>query len=172
MSDILDIIKERRSARSYLDKDISDEDLAKIAEAGMYAASGKGAQSPVIVIVKDKSLRNKLSKLNSQVIGTDFDPFYGAKVVAVVLANSTINTYVEDGSLAIGNMMLEATSLGISSCWVHRARQMFESEEGRKLLKEWGLSNDYIGVGNLVLGYSDGSYRDRLPRKKDYVIYK
>lgn len=172
MSDILELIKARRSAKKYTDKKVSDELLEKIAEAGTYAANGRGVQSPVIVVVKDKALRDKLSRINGSIMGIDKDPFYGAPYVIVVLADSTVFTYIEDGSLVLGNMMLEATSLGVDSCWIHRARQTFETEEGKAILKEWGLDEKYKGIGNLIIGYRDGDFKERAPRKKDYIIYK
>ena len=172
MNEMLELIKSRRSVKSYSDKKVSKELLDKILEAGTYAACGRGAQSPVLVCVTDKGLRDKLSKMNAGIMGMDADPFYNAPIVVVVLADSKVPTYVEDGSLAIGNMMLAATSLGVDSCWIHRARQMFLSDEGKKLLKEWGLSEDYIGVGNLILGYRDKELGERKPRKEHYIIYK
>ena len=171
-NEVLETIKKRRSAKSYSNKDIDKELLEKILEAGTYAASGRGAQSPVLVCVTNKEERDLLSKLNAAVMGVDSDPFYKAKVVVVVLADSLASTWIEDGSLALGNMMLAATSLGVDSCWIHRARQVFDSLEGKELLKKWGLSENYRGVGNLILGYKDKDFMERKPRKDNYIIWR
>ena len=169
---VLDIIKERRSAKSYSNKKVDDETLQQILDAGTYAACGRNAQSPVLVCVKNKELRDRLAKINASILGAQNDPFYNAPIVVVVLADSTIPTYVEDGSLALGNMMLAATSLGVDSCWIHRARQTFETLEGKEILKEWGLDEKYKGVGNLILGYKDKEFNERKPRKDNYILYK
>lgn len=172
MNEALKVIKERRSCKNYLDKEVSKELLDKILEAGTFAACGRNAQSPVLVCVTDRTLRDKLARMNREILGADKDTFYNAPIVVVVLADSKVPTYVEDGSLALGNMMLAATALGVDNCWIHRARQMFESPEGLELLKEWGLDESYKGVGNLILGYKASDPVARKPRKENYIIYK
>jgi len=166
----LETLKSRRSVRSYQKKQVEEEALQAILEAGTYAATGMNRQSPVIVCVQDKETRDKLQKMNAAVMGADRDPFYGAPTVVVVLADRTIPTCVEDASLVIGNMMNAAFSVGVDSCWIHRARQEFETEEGRALLNAWGIVGDYVGVGHLILGYRDGDLPETRVRKENYII--
>ena len=162
---------ERRSVRGYKPDMIPKEDLDLILEAGTYAATGMGMQSPVIVAVTDKATRDQLSKMNADVMGTDTDPFYGAPVVLVVLADKNRPTYIYDGSLVMGNLMNAASSLGIGSCWIHRAKEEFESEEGKEILKSLGIEGDYEGIGHCVLGFADGPAPKAAPRKDSYVYY-
>ena len=162
---------ERRSVRGYKSDMIPKEDLDLILEAGTYAATGMGMQSPVIVAVTDKATRDQLSKMNADVMGTDTDPFYGAPVVLVVLADKNRPTYIYDGSLVMGNLMNAAASLGIGSCWIHRAKEEFESEEGKEILKSLGIEGDYEGIGHCILGYADGPAPKAAPRKDSYVYY-
>lgn len=119
----------------------------------------------------NKEVRDKLAKINAAVLGADIDPFYGAPDVVVVLADKSMPTYVYDGSLVMGNMMNAAADLGVASCWVHRAKEEFESEEGKAILKKLGIEGDYEGIGNLILGYAAGPAGDPAPRKANY-IYK
>ena len=129
-----------------------------------------GQQSPIILAVTNKEVRDKLSKWNADIMGTDTDPFYGAPVVLVVLADKNRPTAVYDGSLVMANLMLEAHDLGIGSCWIHRAKEEFESEEGKELLKSLGIKGDYVGIGHCVLGYVDGEYPG-IPERKDNWVY-
>lgn len=168
--DILNILKERRSVKRYKDTLPSDEEIEKIVEAGLYAACGRGTQGVKFLVVKNKELVLKLSKLNAGVMGIDKDPFYNAPIVIVVFANKNNITYIEDGSLALGNMMNEAYSLGIDSCWIHRAKEMFENEEGRKIAREYGIEDEYVGIGNCVLGYRNGEYPVTKSRLENRVV--
>lgn len=171
MSDVLEKIKSRRSVRKYKSDMIPQEALDKILEAGTYAATGMGAQSPIIIAVTNKEVRDKLSKLNASVMGTDSDPFYGAPVVLIVLADKSRGTYLYDGSLVMGNLMLAAHELGLGSCWIHRAKEEFESPEGKEILQSLGITGDYEGIGHCILGYADGPEPDAKPRKDSYVYY-
>lgn len=162
---------ERRSVRGYKLDMIPNEDLELILEAGTYAATGMGMQSPVIVAVTDKDTRDQLSRMNAAVMGTDTDPFYGAPVVLVVLADKNRPTHIYDGSLVMGNLMNAASSLGIGSCWIHRAKEVFASEDGKALLKKWGVEGDYEGIGHCVLGYPATDVPKAKPRKENYVYY-
>ena len=161
---------ERRSVRGYKPDMIPKEDLDLILEAGTYAATGMGMQSPVIIAVTDKATRDQLSKMNADVMGTDTDPFYGAPVVLVVLADKNRPTHIYDGSLVMGNLMNAAASLGIGSCWIHRARQEFESAEGKALMKKWGVSENYAGIGHCILGYAAQEPAPAKPRKADFIV--
>lgn len=171
MSDVLETIKSRRSIRKYKSDMVPQDKLEKIIEAGTYAATGMGKQSPIIIAVTNKELRDKLSAMNAKIMGVNSDPFYGAPVVLIVLADKSRPTYVYDGSLVMGNLMLEAEAQGIGSCWIHRAKEEFESEEGKELLKSLGIEGDYEGIGHCVLGYTDGPAPKAAPRKDSYVYY-
>ena len=171
MSDVLDKIKSRRSIRKYKSDMVPQDKLEKIIEAGTYAATGMGKQSPIIVAVTNKELRDKLSAMNAKIMGTNTDPFYGAPVVLIVLADKSRPTYLYDGSLVMGNLMLEAEAQGIGSCWIHRAKEEFESEEGKEILKSLGIEGDYEGIGHCVLGFADGPAPKAAPRKDSYVYY-
>ena len=170
-NEVLNAIKTRRSIRKYKAEQITDEQLDAILEAGTYAATGMGKQSPVIVVVQKPELIAKLSKMNAAVMGTTSDPFYGAPVVLIVLADKARPTYIYDGSLVMGNLMLEAEAQGIGSCWIHRAKEEFESEEGKELLRSLGIEGDYEGIGHCILGYADGDAPKAAPRKASYVYY-
>lgn len=171
MKETLQDIRTRRSCRKFQSRQISDEELNAILEAGTWAPTGRGAQSPVMVVVQDKDTIARLSKMNAAVLGTSGDPFYGAPTVVVVLADRTRPTCVEDGSLVMGDLMLAAHAVGVASCWIHRAREVFDSEEGKALLKSWGVEGDYVGVGHCVLGYADEQGEaPAKPRKENYVI--
>ena len=171
MADTLTTLKTRRSCRAYKPDHVEEDKLNAIIEAGTYAATGMGKQSPIILVIKDQAIRDQLTKLNAAAMGMDIDPFYGAPELLVVLANKAIPTYVYDGSLVMGNMMNAAADLGVASCWVHRAKEEFESEEGKAILKQLGIEGDYEGIGNLILGYAAKPAGNAAPRKADY-IYK
>lgn len=171
MTDVLNKIKTRRSIRKFKSDMIPKEILDQIIEAGTYAASGMNRQTPIIIAVTNKEMRDKLSKMNAAIMGTDADPFYGAPVVLIVLASKERYTYIYDGSLVMGNLMLAAHELGIGSCWIHRAKEEFESEEGKAILAQLGIEGEYEGIGHCVLGYVDGEYPDILPRKENWVYY-
>lgn len=172
MNEIIDAIKARRSTKSFKNDPVSKEIVDRVIEAGLYAASAQGKQVPIIVAVTNKKLRDRLSEMNRKVGGWDegFDPFYGAPVVLVVLADKNWANRVYDGSLVIGNMMLAAYSLKIGSCWIHRAKEEFESDEGKAILKELGISGDFEGIGHCVLGVS-AAEREMPPRRAGRVFY-
>lgn len=169
MAETLQTLKERRSVRKYKADPIPEEILEKILEAGTYAATGNGLQSPIILAVTNREIRDRLSAMNAKIMGTDTDPFYGAPVVLAVLADKTKPTCLYDGTLVMGNLMAAAADLGIGSCWIHRAKEEFESEEGRALLKSLGIEGDYEGIGHCILGYPDGAAGNAAPRKANYV---
>ena len=171
MANTLDTIKTRRSIRKYKSDAIPEEILNKIIEAGSYAPSGMGRQPVIILAVTNKELRDRLSKLNADVMHSTNDPFYGAPAVLVVLADKNAPTHVYDGSLVMENLMLAAHDLGIGSCWIHRAKEVFESEEGKEILKSLGIEGDYEGIGNCILGYADGEEPQAKPRKDNFVYW-
>ena len=170
IKEVIKNIVERRSIRKYKRDMIPNELIDEVLKAGTYAPTGMNKQSPIIIAITNKKVRDKLSKLNAKIMGTDTDPFYGAPVVIVVLADKTVPTYIYDGSLVMENMMLAAHSLGLGSCWIHRAQEEFETEEGKELLKSLGITDDYEGIGHCILGYPDMEVEAK-PRKDNY-IYK
>lgn len=165
----LTTLKTRRSCRAYKPDHVEEEKLNAIVEAGTFAPTGRGRQSPIILVINDKEIRDQLAKINAAVLGADIDPFYGAPDLVVVLADKSIPTYVYDGSLVMGNMMNAAADLGVASCWVHRAKEEFESEEGKAILKKLGIEGEYEGIGNLILGYAAKPTGEAAPRKANYV---
>lgn len=169
MSEVINNMKTRRSIRKYKPDMIPEDVLNRIIEAGTYAATGMGKQSPIIIAVTNKEIRDKFSKMNAEIMGVDSDPFYGEPVVLIVLADKARPTYVYDGSLVMGNLMLAAHAEGIGSCWIHRAKEEFESAEGKAFLKSLGIEGDYEGIGHCVLGYTDGEEPKAMPRKENYV---
>lgn len=160
-----DILKNRRSIRKFQPRQVTDQDLDAVLEAGLYAPSGMNTQKTVLVAVRDPEVRNQLSRMNAKVLGSSADPFYGAPCVVVVLADPARYTWLEDGSLVMGNLMNAAYAQGLGSCWIHRAQPMFDSPEGKALLRQWGLSENLKGVGNCILGYPDEApeAKPRLP---------
>ncbi|MCQ2461838.1 MAG: nitroreductase [Clostridia bacterium] len=172
MKETLIDLKTRRSVRAYTDKVPSDDILEKIMEAAVYAPTGMGKQSPKIVVISDKEDRDYLERLNAAVMGNpDAKTFYGAPVVAVVLADPDIMTYRDDGNLVIGNLLNAAHALGVDSCYIYRAREVFASPEGKALLKKWGIDERYEGIGNCILGYAAAEPAAPRERKTDYVTY-
>lgn len=159
----------RRSVRKYSDRPVEDEKLDKVLTAGLYAPTGMNNQAPVLVAVRDKATRDKLSRMNAAVMGASGDPFYGAPCVIVVLSDPERMTWVEDGSLVLGNLMNAAHSLGLGSCWIHRAKECFDTPEGKALLRAWGVPENYRGVGNCILGYA-AEEPEAKPRKSGRII--
>lgn len=171
MKSAMEIMLERRSVKKYLPDMPRREDIDKVIEAGLAAASGRNLQASVIIAVTNKEIRDKLSKANADVMGAKADPFYGAPCVLVVLGNKKAHTYVYDGSLTLGNMMLAAHELGLGSCWIHRAKEVMAEPEWQEWISSLGLEGEYEGIGNLTLGYLDGEYPDKKDRLPDRVVY-
>ncbi len=170
MNETLKTLLTRRSIRKFKPDQIKDRDLNAILEAAKYAPTGGGRQGNLFVVVQDPALRAQLAKMNAAVLGKDFDPYYGAPTIILVFADKTKSTPVEDGSLALGNMFNAARSLGLGSCWIHRAREMFESEKGKALMRQWGVGDSYVGIGACSLGYPDGETPAPAPRKEGLVV--
>ena len=171
MNESIHNLLSRRSIRKYSDQQVPDHLLDIVLEAGLYAPSGMNTQGVRLVAVRDRETRDLLSKLNAAVMGSSSDPFYGAPCVIVVLADPEIyGGWVEDGALALGNMMNAAHAVGLGSCWIHRARQVFDSPEGKALLNKWGLPEHLSGVGNCILGYAAGDTPKAKPRKEGRII--
>lgn len=173
MNPILEAIRDRRSVRRYKPEMVPQAAIDEVIRAGLWAASGRGLQAPIVVAVTNRDLRDRLSAMNCQIGGwpPDFDPFYGAPVLLIVLAPKSVATGLYDASLVLGNMLLAAHSLGLGSCWIHRAREEFASEEGRAILRQLGVSGDYEGVGHCILGYADVAASPGAARKDGRVFY-
>ena len=173
MSDVLNKMKTRRSIRKFKSDMVPQEVLDQIIEAGLYAASGMGEQSPIIIQVTKKELRDEISKMNCEIGGwkEGFDPFYGAPAMLIVLAKKSRPTYVYDGSLVMGNLMLAAHELGIGSCWIHRAKEEFETEYGRELLNRLGIEGEWEGIGHCAVGYIEGEIPKAAKRKDGRVFW-
>ena len=153
MADFFDVIESRSSSRLFTDEPVSKEDLEKIVYAGQCAPTGMNRQETAFVVVQDPKTVALISKANAAVMGKDIDPFYGAKTVIIVSSSKTSPTYLYDGSIAVGNMLNAAHALGLGACWIHRAKEVFESDLGKNLLKEWGLDESYEGISNVIVGH-------------------
>lgn len=171
MKSCMEIMLSRRSVKKYLPDMPKKEDIQKIIDAGLAAASGRNMQASVIVAVTNKEIRDKLSVANASIMGASGDPFYGASCVLVVLAKKKAHTYVYDGSLTLGNMMLAAHEIGLGSCWIHRAKEVMEKPEWIEWIKSLGLEGEYEGIGNLVVGYLDGEFPKEKERMEGRVVY-
>lgn len=167
-NDFLKVIETRRSCRKYKPEQITDEELKAVLEAGTYAPTSRGMQSPYIVAVQKKEVLARLAKMNAEIMGVTSNPYYDAPTYVLVFAPSLANNPVQDGSCVLENMMLAAHALGLGSCWIHREREMFATEEGKQLMEEWGLPEGLMGIGALSLGYPDGESAPAKPRKPEY----
>ncbi len=172
MNEILNAIQWRRSCKSYKSDPVPQEIVEQVVEAGLFAASAMGKQAPIVLAVSNKELRDRLCALNSKYdVMHREDPFYNAPVVLAVLAPREMGTAVHDGSLVLGNMMLAAHSLDIGSCWIHRAKEAFDDEEGKAILKELGVEGDYVGIGHCILGYPEIENKRIIPRREGRVFW-
>ena len=165
----LDIIRTRRSCRSYKQQQITDEQLNVVLEAGTYAPTSRGLQSPFIVAVQNKDLLKQLAEMNAEVMGATTNPYYDAPTYILVFVPDGFANGVYDAALVLENMMLAAHAQGLGSCWIHREREMFATEEGKELMKQWGLPDGLVGIGALALGYPEGEPAPAKPRKEGYT---
>ena len=171
MNETIKTLVERRSVKKYSSKPVEQELIDLVVKTGTYAPTGRNRQPVKILVITDGQVRDELRKLNAKIMGMDesFDPFYNAPVLLVVLADPTVNTYLYDGSLVLGNMMNAAHSLGLGACWIHRAKEEFQTEYGKNLLKSLGIEGEWEGIGHCVLGYADGPLPETRPRKDGWV---
>lgn len=170
MNETVKTLCSRASCRSFRGEQISISELREVLAAGSHAPSGMNRHSARAVAVQDPDKIKLLSQLNASVMGGSGDPFYGAPTVIVVMADSSVPTYIEDASLAIGNMLNAAYSLGLGSCWIHRAKEEMASPEGKRLMKEWGIDPSYIGVGNVILGYPAETLPETKTPREDFAL--
>ncbi len=176
MNETLKVLETRRSCRSFKPDMITEEELQAVLRAGTYAPTAKGQQSPIIIVVTNKEIRDMLAKVNCKIGGWEegFDPFYGAPVILIVLADKHAtggDNHKYDGSLVMGNMLNAAASLGLGSIWINRAKEEFASPFGKSILKELGIEGDYEGVGHCALGYAAKELPEAAPRKENYIYY-
>lgn len=169
--DAIECLKNRRSVRKYQEQQVPEDVLMQILECGTYAANGRGLQAAKMVVIQDAETIRQLERMNATIMGApDSHPFYGAPTVVLVLADTTVGTYLEDGSLVMGNLMNAAWALGVDSCWIHRAKEEIASPEGKALLAKWGIGEEYAGIGHCILGYADGPVPEAKTRKEDYIV--
>jgi len=170
MNETLSNLKTRRSIRSFLPKQVEKDLLEQVLEAGTFAPTGGGRQTPVIVAVQDESTVKQLSRMNAAVNGNKSDPYYGAPTVLVVLAERSRGTFLLDGASVMTTLVNAAHAVGLGSCWIHRAKEMFESDEGKAMLQKWGIEGDFEGIGQVILGYPAGPAPEPAPRKANYIV--
>lgn len=173
MNEVLKTLKERRSVRKFTDKMPEKSLINQVVEAGLYAPSANGKQDTKIIVVTDKKMRDKISEMNCRIGGWEkgFDPFYGAPVILIVIADKNEKNHVYDGSLTMGNLMNAAYSVGLGSIWIHRAKEEFESDEGKEILRRLGIEGEWEGIGHCALGYASGEVQKAAPRKENRVYY-
>ena len=167
--DFLEIIRTRRSYRSYQPEQITDEQLNAVLEAGTYAPTSRGLQSPFIVAIQNEELKARLAKMNAEIMGVTTNPYYDAPTYVLVFVPADAPNGIQDASLVMENMMLAAHAQGLGSCWIHREREMFATEEGKELMQQWGLPEGLVGIGALALGYPDAEPSPAKPRKEGYT---
>ena len=165
----LELIRTRRSYRSYQPEQITDEQLNAVLEAGTYAPTSRGLQSPFIVAIQNEELKARLAKMNAEIMGVTTNPYYDAPTYVLVFVPSDAPNGIQDASLVMENMMLAAHAQGLGSCWIHREREMFATEEGKELMQQWGLPEGLVGIGALALGYPNGEPSLAKPRKEGYT---
>ena len=172
MNEVTKILCERRSIRKFKSDQIPMETLEEILKCGTYAPNGKSKQSARIVVVRDRDTIEAIAKVNGSFVNKPgLNPFYEAPTLLIVFADKNVSTYVQDGSAVIMNMLNAAFSLGVDSCWIHRAKETFETSFGKELMQKWGLDENYEGIGNIVLGYRDSPLPPAAPRKENYIIF-
>ena len=173
MNEVLKAIENRRSVRKFKPDLPAKESIDAVVQAGLQAASGKNEQAAMVLVVTDKALRDEISRDNCAIGGWQegFDPFYGAPAILIVLGRKDFPTYLYDGSLMLGNMMLAAHSLGLANIWIHRAKEEFETEKYQNLLKQHGIEGEWEGIGHLALGFAAGDLPQAHPIKEGRVFY-
>ena len=173
----LENLKTRRSIRSYKKEQIKDEELNLVLEAGTYAPTAMGLQSPLIVAIQNPEDVAEMNRLSAKVMGTNPRPgtlpYYGAPTIIVVFAtkrarNELLGTL--DASSVITNMLNAAHAVGLGSVWINRSKEIFEMEEGKALLKKWGIEEEVVGVASMALGYIEGEYPTPKERREGYFL--
>ena len=166
-NEAIEVLMKRRSVRKFKPQQITEAELLAVLDAGTYAPTGRNRQTPWIIAVQESGDREAVSRLNAKIMGTDSDPYYGAPTVILVVAPD--DGFGElNGSAVLTNMVNAAFAMGLGSCWIHRPKQMFETEEGKALLRKWGIPEDSMGIGSIALGYADTETPAAPPRKEGY----
>ena len=168
--DAITALKTRRSVRKYKQDQIDPVLLDKVLETAQFAPNGKGLQAPMLVVVQDAETRAQLTKMNAAIMGVDKDTYYGAPTIILAFGPNDVPTYVEDAACALTYVQVAAHIEGLASVWVHRERQMFESDEGKALMKKWGIEERFEGVGAVSIGYVDGDLPEAAPRREGYIL--
>ena len=168
--DAITALKTRRSVRKFQQTQIDSDTLEKVLETTQYAPNGRGLQSPVLVAVQDGETLAQLRRMNADVMGSDVDPYYGAPAIILAFAPNDVITYVEDAASALTYLQVAAHVNGLATVWVHRERQMFASDEGKELMKKWGIADKYEGIGSVAIGYADGDLPNPAPRREGYIL--
>ena len=166
----MEVLRNRRSIRQYKDTQVSKEDLNTMLELGTYAPTSRGLQLPMIVAVQDKDTVAQLAKLNASFLEREGNPYHGAPTIVIVFSPGDSRTCVEDGSAVMTQLLVAAYAVGLGACWINREKQMFDTEEGKALMKKWGVPENFVGVGGFSLGYADGEHPEPIARKEDYII--
>lgn len=169
-TEALEVLKNRRAIRQYKNQQITKEELEAVLEAGTYAPTGVGTQGVQIIAVQSPKYVERVDALNAKILGRDVHPYYGAPTIVLVMETADCKTHTFDGSAACMNMLNAAYAVGLGSCWIHRCEQMFETQEGKELLKEWGLPEDLKGVASFSLGYPDCEHPKPKKRREGYAI--
>lgn len=143
---VLECMATRRSIRKFKADAVPQALVDKVIKAGTFAATGMNRQSPIIIAVTNPEVRARLMEVNGKLLGVKHDPFYGAPVILIVLADKQFPTYLYDGSLVLGNLMLAAHAQGLGSIWIHCAKETFELPEWKAWLKSLGIEGDYEGI--------------------------
>ena len=170
MNETLKVLESRRSCRKFVaGKMPSEEELKAVVRAGTFAPSGRGMQPVKILVVTNKDLRDRISAENAKILGREgFDPFYGAPAILVLVADKSSPMRHFDGALVAGNLLNAAESLGLGGIWIHRAKEEFDSEFGKKILSDLGIEGDYEGIAHIALGYpEEGGKAPAAPRKEN-----
>lgn len=172
MNEVTKVLCERRSIRKFKNEQIPKEILDEILKCGTYAPNGMCKQSAKIVVIENKETIERIANINGSITGREnYNPFYGAPTLIIVFADKNVATHIQDGCAVITNILNAAYSLGVDSCWIDRAKETFETEYGKELMSKWDLNDNYVGIGNVVLGYRNMPMPPALPRKADYIIF-
>ncbi len=171
IKEAVDVLKNRRAIRKFKPEQIKDEELNIVLEAGTYAPTGAGTQGVQIVAVQTPEYVAKVDELNAKAMGSPgAHPYYGAPTIVLIFETDKCVTHELDGAAVCTNMVNAAYAAGLGSCWIHRSKQVFETEEGKELLKKWGLPETLTGVASIALGYADCENPEPKPRKADYCV--
>jgi nitroreductase len=188
MNDLIRAMMDRRSIRKFQERQLDEETLAEILSAGSWAPNAGGRQSPLFVVCQNAAINEELGRLSVEINGRLNRPapkpgeslpqaspasasaFYGAPTVVTIFAPKNWHNFTIDCGVAAQNMVLAAHSLGVGSCIIARALELFETETGKNYMRKWNIGEDYEGKIHVILGYRDGEQPEAKPRKEGRVI--